>query len=66
MFAFSTKIIMEKIVDDSSFELEYTDNELQIQFCFNILPLGRTILHLLALGATATGAEPVDQVTAIK
>ena len=51
---------MDKLVSDTSFELESIDKELQIELCFNILPMGRTILHLLSMGAGNQGKNLTD------
>ena len=55
--------IIDKLVADSSFDLENTDVELQRDLCFNILPFGRTILHKLSISQTTK--EIGDQVAAI-
>ena len=42
--------IAEKVITDDLFQLERIDEEQQLQLCFNIMPKGRGILHLLAGG----------------
>jgi len=56
--------IMDKLIIDPEFDFENTDKELQIEFCFNILPEGRSILHKLS---TNTETKDLgDQVAAIE
>ena len=56
--------IMDKLIMDPQFDLENTDTELQIEFCYNILPEGSSILHKLS--ASAEGKELGDQIRAIE
>ena len=37
--------IIEQIIHDESFDLANVETEQKIQLCFNIMPLGRGVLH---------------------
>ena len=58
--------IMDKLIMDPEFDFENTDHELQVEFCFNILPEGKSILHKLSTNSNEGKDEIGDQVAAIE
>ena len=49
--------ILEQLIHDDSFDLGNVETEQKIQLCFNILPQGRGVLHMLALGGQTAKAD---------
>ena len=47
--------IMEQIISKSDFDANNIDTEQKLQLCFNLWPLARGILHMLALGGAREG-----------
>ena len=44
--------IMELEINDDTFHIENVDDEQKIQLAFNIFPMGRGVLHYLAIGVS--------------
>lgn len=58
--------IMDMVNSDSVFYIEDIDQEQQLQLCFNILPQGRTMLHMLALQTNLMSNDQIRAISALK
>ena len=49
------------MLHDDKFNIENVENEQKIQLAFNIWPLGRGVLHYLALGGEGESKDQSEQ-----